>query len=46
MKEKQEKEKTSKKKKILGRDHFCVYGPTQDPRYDKCYFCPGIKIKK
>ena len=39
---KQPKEKTAKRKVIKGVTHACQMGPTADPRYLKCYYCPNI----
>ena len=43
---KKEKEKTAKRKIIKGVVHACKFGPTADSRYEKCYFCPNVRIVK
>ena len=41
----EKKEKTGARKMIKGNYHACIMGPTADPRYVKCYYCPNIQRK-
>jgi len=41
-----QKEKTAKRKVIKGVTHACVWGPSLDVRYEKCYQCPNIRLLK